>query len=88
MTTRMLRTGSAANVVRPAARAWRDAASVVAPGPRLTRLRDSTRLELPSTDTEKSAGPRLSGTRPSLSSTTASNVMPDAPAGTWDGSAR
>ena len=75
------RTGSAAKAVRPAARAWRAAASVDAPGPRLTRRKASTRRGLPSTETVMSAGWRLSGARPSRSTTVMSKEMPGAAAG-------
>ncbi len=81
-TTRMtFRIGSAAKAVNSAARAWRAAASEEAPGPRLTRRRASTRLGLPSTETVMSAGLRLSGVRPSRSTTTRSKEIPGGAAG-------
>ena len=67
----------------PSARASLAAASVEAPGPRLMRRRAITRLGLPSTDTVTLAGLRLSGARPSRSTTTRSKEIPGAAAGAW-----
>ena len=74
ITTNTLRSPSAPNLSPSLATSWRVAASLMAPGPRLTRRTQRTGRAVPSTVTVKSLARRPSTKRPSRSTATTSRT--------------